>query len=62
MKSIIPLKFMLPVGLLLLAASFILKHFFILPDFVDGFLKGIGIGIIFISLIKQWYMKWENAK
>ncbi len=53
---------MLPVGLLLLAASFILKHFFILPDFVDGFLKGIGIGIIFISLIKQWYMKWENAK
>lgn len=61
MKAIIPLKFMLPFGLFLLAGSFILKHFFALPDFADGFLKGAGIGIIFLSLIKQWYIKRENS-
>ena len=61
MKPIIPVRFLLPIGLLLLSASFILKHFFVLPDFADGFLKGIGIGIIFISLIRQWYLKQSNS-
>jgi len=57
MKPIIPFRFLLPIGLLLLTASFFFKQFLVLPDFADGFLKGLGIGLIFISLIRQWYIK-----
>lgn len=48
---------MLTVGLLLMSASFILSHFVKMPDFVDGALKGVGIGIIFLSLIKGKILK-----
>ncbi|SHN11620.1 hypothetical protein [Mucilaginibacter sp. OK098] len=61
MKPLIPVKFIIPLGLLLLSASFILKQFFVLPDFADGFLKGAGIGIILIAFIKQWYVKQSNS-
>ena len=57
MKPLIPLKFMLPSGLFIIAISFILTHFLNIPDWANGFLKGMGIGIIGISLIKQWYVK-----
>ena len=57
MKPLIPLKFMLPAGLFIFAISFILTHFLNIPDWSNGFLKGMGIGIIGISLIKQWYVK-----
>ncbi len=48
---------MLLVGLLLISASLILSHFVTMPDFVDGALKGVGIGIIFLSLIKSKTIK-----
>ena len=51
MRPLFPVKYMLPAGLLLISASFILSHFVAMPDFVDGMLKGAGIGIIFLSLI-----------
>lgn len=57
MKPLIPLKFMLPVGLFIIALSFILTNFLNIPDWANGFLKGLGIGIIVISLIKGWYVK-----
>ncbi|WP_428328976.1 hypothetical protein [Mucilaginibacter sp.] len=61
MKPIIPVKYLLALGLLLLSASFILKHYFALPDFADGFLKGTGIGIIMLVLIRQWYLKRSES-
>jgi len=51
MKPVIPIRYLLPVGLLMLSASFIIKHIFTLPDFADGFIKGAGIGVIFLSLV-----------
>ncbi|WP_377166306.1 hypothetical protein [Mucilaginibacter terrae] len=51
MKPIMPLRFLLPIGLLLMAASFILKRFVALPHFANGTLMGVGIGIIFLSLV-----------
>lgn len=52
MRPLFPVKYMLPVGLLLISASFILSHFVAMPDFWDGMLKGVGIGIVFLSLTK----------
>jgi len=57
MRPLFPVKYMLPVGLLLISASLILRHFIKMPDFVDGALKGMGIGIIFLSLIKSKAIK-----
>ena len=57
MKPLFPVKYMLPVGLLVISASLILSHFVKMPDFVDGALKGVGIGVIFLSLIKSKALK-----
>jgi hypothetical protein len=54
-KPLIPIKFILPLGILLLAAGFIVKAFFNIPDYIHGFLIGAGIGIILLSIIKLWY-------
>lgn len=59
MKPVLPLKFLVPIGLLLLSASFILKHYTQLPDVADGFLKGLSIGILFLSLVT--YAKGKSA-
>ncbi|WP_419700648.1 hypothetical protein [Mucilaginibacter sp. NFX135] len=51
MISLIPLKYMLPLGLFLLALSFFVK--FIdksEPDALDGLLKGISIGVLLLYL------------
>ncbi len=56
-KPLMPLKLIAPTGLLLLSASFFIKHFIAIADFADGLLKGIGIGMILFSLINQWHMK-----
>jgi len=48
---------MLPAGLLLISASLILRHFVTMPDFADGIFKGVGIGFIFLSLIKSKTIK-----
>lgn len=52
MRTLIPAKFLLPLGLLLLALSFIP-----MPDFLSGFLKGVSIVLICGALIRRWYMK-----
>jgi hypothetical protein len=53
MRPVIPIRFLLPIGLLLLPASFIIKRLFNIPDFADGLLYGIGFGIIILSLIRK---------
>lgn len=44
-------KIAIPLGLISIACSFILKHFFSIPDFWDGFLLGFGISMIVGGLI-----------
>jgi F0F1-type ATP synthase assembly protein I len=51
------LRLVLPIGLLLFFGSFVLKHFGLIPDFVNGLMLGLGIGMIAGSLIKKWYIK-----
>ena len=60
-KPLLPIKLMAPIGLFLLSAGILIKHFAAVPDFIDGFLKGIGIGMIFFSLVYQWYAKRNEA-
>ena len=50
-----PVKFSkgMAVGLFILSASFIVKHIWPSADFVDGFMKGLGITLMLALLIKQ---------
>lgn len=51
MISLIPIKYMLPIGLFLLALSFFVKFLYPSePDTVDGLLKGISMGILLLYL------------
>jgi hypothetical protein len=59
MKPIIPVKFLVPIGLLLLSLSIVLRQFAHLPNFVNGFLGGLAIGILIISLIYK--LRSHNA-
>jgi len=40
-------------GLFILSASFIVKQFWPAADFVDGFMKGLGITLMLGLMIKQ---------
>lgn len=63
MKSVLFTKLMLPLGMMLLAGSFIFNHFMApsnSTDFFDGLLKGIGIGMMTGPLIKQWYIRQQK--
>jgi hypothetical protein len=57
MKPLLPLRLVLLIGLLLFFGSFVLKHFGLIPDFVDGLMLGLGVGMIAGLLIKKWYVK-----
>jgi len=46
------LKLLLPVGLLLLLCSFVLKHFTQVSEPLDGFLRGMGITFIVAYFLK----------
>ncbi|ASU33513.1 hypothetical protein MuYL_1615 [Mucilaginibacter xinganensis] len=60
MKPVIAYKYIVAIGLLLLSASLVLKHYFVLPDFADGFLKGTGIGVLLLALVKKQRVKQSN--
>jgi hypothetical protein len=57
MKPILPLRFLFPVGLLILAASFVLKHFVPVSDVADGFMKGLSISILIMSIASYAHRK-----
>lgn len=42
---------LLAAGALLMSMTLILKHYFTINDFLDGLLKGVGIGLMIYSLI-----------
>ncbi|NOW96732.1 hypothetical protein [Mucilaginibacter sp. SG564] len=51
MLSLIPVKYLLSLGLFLLALSFFVKFIYKSEsDALDGFLKGISIGILLLYL------------
>ena len=60
MKPILPLRFVLPVGLLLLFGGLLLNNFHLVPDFASGFLIGLGIALVVGSFIKKWYVSRAN--
>jgi hypothetical protein len=52
---------LLTAGALLMSVSLILKHYFTITDAADGFLKGMGLGLMILALIlttkkkkKEW--------
>jgi hypothetical protein len=56
MKPILPLRFVLPVGLLLLFSGLLLNNFHLVPDFASGFLIGLGITLAVAAFIKKWHI------
>jgi len=44
-------KLMLPLGLLFVVAGILLRQFATLPDFADGLLFGVGIGLLVMALV-----------
>ena len=58
MKPLIPIKYMLPLGLFILASSIIIKVIYKSePDAIDGLLKGFSIGILVLYLIQSLYQR-----
>jgi len=61
MKPLIPIKYMLPLGLFILASSIIIKVIYKSePDAVDGLLKGFSIGMLVVYLIQTLYKRKET--
>jgi hypothetical protein len=50
MKPIIPLSILFPAGMLLLALSIALPQFYKVPDPLAGFLSGLAIGVLILSV------------
>jgi hypothetical protein len=42
---------LLAIGTLLMSSTLILKHYITVTDAVDGFLKGMGLGLMIMSVI-----------
>jgi hypothetical protein len=42
---------LLIIGILLMSMSFIISHYIALPDFTDGLIKGVAIGLMIVSLV-----------
>ena len=42
---------LLIVGTFLLSLSFVIKRYLLLSDGIDGFIKGISIGLLILSLV-----------
>jgi hypothetical protein len=56
MKPIMPLRFILPIGLLFLFVGLLLNNFHLVPDFASGFLIGLGIALAVGAFIKKWHI------
>jgi len=60
---LIPKKYIVSIGSLLFAFSFIVSRIFHAPDAVDGFMKGLGIGMLLLGLaVKQKQNKQAQAE
>lgn len=46
-------KYSISIGLFILVISFIAGHYFTIPDFASGLLKGVAIGILLMVIIKK---------
>jgi len=52
-KSLMPVKVMIPLGLFITTSTFLISHDWVkMPDFLQGGLTGVGIGIMLAGLIK----------
>jgi hypothetical protein len=55
MKPVIPKKFIIALGIVLVACSFPIQHFVVVPDFLKGVMRGIGFSMVFITIGNYWY-------
>lgn len=54
MKTVNVSLLLVSIGLLWISGVLILSRYASLPDIADGFLMGIGIGIMILALIKRY--------
>ena len=45
---------LLIIGALLMSLTLILKHYIAVTDIIDGFLKGVGLGLMILSLVLRF--------
>lgn len=45
---------LLIIGALLMSLTLILKHYIAVTDIIDGFLKGVGLGFMILSLVLRF--------
>ncbi len=50
MKPLIPISILIPAGMLLLALSIAIPHFYKVPDMLSGFVSGLAIGVLILSV------------
>ena len=62
LASLIPTKYLVSAGSLLFAFSFIVSRIFHAPDAVDGFMKGLGIGLMVFGLAAKYQGKQQKAE
>ncbi|WP_423148364.1 hypothetical protein [Rubrolithibacter danxiaensis] len=53
---------LLILGTSVLASSFVIKHYLVLSDGTDGFIKGISIGLLIVSLIRLSKQRRQQAQ
>ena len=62
MTPILTYRLLVPLGLLFIVAGLLVNHFTKMPDFYQGGLMGVGIGVMIVSLIKQLPFKRSQAQ
>ncbi|MDB5124353.1 MAG: hypothetical protein JWP94_2482 [Mucilaginibacter sp.] len=51
LKSLIPARLLIPIGMLVVVTPSLVNHFIAVPDFFRGLLMGAGIGLEIYGLI-----------
>lgn len=52
-----PALWLLFAGTLFMSSTLVIRHYVHVTDFIDGILKGIGIGLMILALINQKKIK-----
>jgi len=53
-------RYKISIGLFILSISLIADHYFTVPDFLSGLLKGDAIGILLLIVIKKPHSEKAN--
>ena len=53
------LAIQMAIGILLIVSGFLLRRIIYLSDFTDGLLKGIGIGLMILALMRKRFKPFK---